>query len=656
LAAACGGTESPTAEFKDGRSPEIATSHRHARVCGDAAPGHVRCHSWVRVDDVTGQVQPFVTPSGFGPVDLNSAYRLPATGGAGITIAIVDAMDNPNAEADLGTYRSQFGLPPCTTANGCFRKVNQNGQASPLPASNVGWGQEIALDLDMASAVCPNCKILLVEASSATIANLGTAVNTAVALGANVVSNSYGGGESSTDPSTTSQFYSHPGVVITASSGDSGFGVEYPAAATTVLAVGGTHLVRDASTRGWTETAWSGAGSGCSAVEAKPAWQLDTGCARRTVADVSAVADPNTGVAVFDSFGPAGQTGWLVFGGTSVAAPVVASIFALTGHASATPQYPYSNTSQFFDAVGGSNGTCSPSYLCTAVAGYDGPTGIGSPNASAMSAGTPPPANDFSISASPASLSIVAGNSATATISTATTSGSAQTVSLSTSATPAGVTASISPASVTSDGGATLTVSTTTAAAAGTFTLTITGTAASGSHTTAVSVTVTAAGGACTTTTQLFGNPGFESGNTIWSSTPAVIDGTNNGSAPRTGTFKAWLDGYGTTHTDDLFQTVTIPAGACSATLSFWLKITTAETTTVTAFDKLTVTVRNTAGTVLSTLATYSNLNKSSTYLQKTFDLTSFAGQTVRIQFHGTEDFSLQTSFFIDDTALNVVQ
>src|SRR5207245_1679528 len=527
---------------------------------------------------------------------------LPATGGANMTIAIVDAMDNPNAESDLGVYRSQFGLPPCTTANGCFRKVNQNGASSPLPASDVGWGQEIALDLDMASAICPSCKILLVEATSPTIGNLGTAVNTAVALGANVVSNSYGGGESSSDPSTPNQFSNPPGVLITASSGGSGFGVEYPAAATTVLAVGGTRLVRNTSARGWTETAWSGAGSGCSRFETKPSWQHDSGCARRTVADVSAVADPNTGVAVYDSFGSAGQTGWLVFGGTSVAAPVVASIFALTGHASATPQYPYSNSGQFFDAVGGSNGTCSPSYLCTAVAGYDGPTGIGSPNGSAMT-GTPPPppANDFSISASPNSLNIVAGNSATATINTATTSGSAQTVMLSASATPAGVTASISPTSVTSGGSATLTVATTTAAAAGTFTLTITGTAASGSHTTTVSGTVTAPGGTCTATSQLFGNPGFESGNTTWTSTPAVIDGTTAGSAPRTGTFKAWLNGYGRTHTDDLYQTVTIPAGACSATLSFWLKITTAEATTTTAYDKLTVTLRDGAGTVLPT-------------------------------------------------------
>ncbi|HZX94773.1 MAG TPA: S53 family peptidase [Myxococcales bacterium] len=657
LAAACGGTESPASALTTTTTENaLQGSHRHARVCAAARPGEARCHAWVRVDDVTGQITPFVTPAGFGPADLTSAYKLPASGGTGVTIAIVDAMDDPNAESDLATYRSQFGLPACTTANGCFRKVNQNGAASPLPASDVGWGQEISLDLDMASAICPNCKILLVEASTASIANLGAAVNTAAALGANVISNSYGGGESAGDPSTTSSFYNHPGILITASSGDSGFGVEYPAAATTVLAVGGTHLVRDTSARGWTETAWSGAGSGCSAVETKPAWQHDTGCARRTVADVSAVADPNTGVAVFDSFGAAGQTGWLVFGGTSVAAPVVASVFARTGHANATPQYPYSNTTQFFDAVGGTNGTCSPSYLCTAVAGYDGPTGLGTPNGTAMAGTTPPPANDFSVSASPTSVSIVAGNSGTATISTATTAGSAQTVSLSTSATPAGVTASVSPASVTSGGSATLTISTTTAAAAGTFTLTVTGTAASGSHSTTVSVTISGAGGACASSTQLFASPGFESGATGWTASASVIDATTSGSAPRTGTTKAWLDGYGTTHTDTLFQNVTIPAGACSATLSFWLKITTAETTTTTAFDNLTVTVRNTAGTVLSTLGTFSNLNHGTTYVQRTFNVSSFKGQTVRIEFVGAEDASLQTSFFIDDAALTVVQ
>ena len=197
----------------------------------------------------------------------------------------------------------------------------------------------------------------------------------------------------------------------------------------------------------------------------------------------------------------------------------------------------------------------------------------------------------------------------------------------------------------------------TTTAANGAHTLSSQAFDAAGNVGTSASVGVTVNNTAtCTTSSQLFGNPGFESGNVIWTSTPAVIDGTTGGSAPRTGTFKAWLDGYGTTHTDDLYQNVTIPAGACSAQLSFWLKITTAETTTTTAFDQLTVTVRNTAGTVLSTLATYSNLNKGTAYVQKTFDLSAFKGQTVRIQFHGTEDASLQTSFFIDDTAVNVTQ
>jgi hypothetical protein len=267
-----------------------------------------------------------------------------------------------------------------------------------------------------------------------------------------------------------------------------------------------------------------------------------------------------------------------------------------------------------------------------------------------------PPANNFSISASPASVSIVAGASGSSTISTATTSGAAQTVSLSVSGAPAGVTASLSPASVTSGGSSTLTIATTTAAAAGTFTLTVTGTAASGSHSTTVSVTVTAAGGACTTTTQLLANPGFET-TASWTASAGVLGNAASGtSTPRTGTGFAWLDGYGTTHTDTLFQAVTIPAGACSATFSFWLKITTAETTTTTAFDKLTVTVRNTAGTVLSTLATFSNLNKSTGYVQKSFDLSAFKGQTVRVEFVGTEDASLQTSFLLDDTAVTVTQ
>ncbi|HEY2028127.1 MAG TPA: hypothetical protein VGH20_02870 [Myxococcales bacterium] len=263
---------------------------------------------------------------------------------------------------------------------------------------------------------------------------------------------------------------------------------------------------------------------------------------------------------------------------------------------------------------------------------------------------TAPTANNFSISASPASVSVVAGNSASSTISTATVSGAAQTVSLSVSGAPAGVTASVSPASVTSGGSATLTIATTTAAAAGTFTLTVTGTAASGSHSTTVSVTLTAAGGTCTTTTQLLANPGFET-TASWTASAGVLGNAASGvHVPRTGTGFAWLDGYGTTHTDTLSQTVTIPATACTATLTFWVKIDTAETTTTTAFDKLTVAANTT------TLTSLSNLNKSTAYVQKSFNLISFKGQAVTIKFTGTEDASLQTSFLIDDTAVTVTQ
>ncbi|QUQ66239.1 S53 family peptidase [Kutzneria sp. CA-103260] len=348
----------------------ITTVHSCATT---PAPGYAACTALRRTDAGAKSFGPLV--SGLTPANLTSAYKLPA-GGAGKTVAIVDAQDDPNAESDLATYRSNFGLPACTTANGCFKKVNQTGGTS-YPTGDTGWSEEISLDLDMVSAVCPSCHILLVEATSASYANLGTAVNEAVKLGATAVSNSYGGGESSAETSYDS-YYNHPGVAITVSSGDSGYGVEYPAASRYVTAVGGTHLTTSSTSRGWTETAWSGAGSGCSAYESKPTWQTDTGCSRRTVADVSAVADPATGVAVYDTYG---ESGWLVFGGTSVASPIVASVYALSGNVSGVPaSLAYSHTSSLFDVTSGSNGSCGSSYLCTAKAGYDGPTGLGTPN------------------------------------------------------------------------------------------------------------------------------------------------------------------------------------------------------------------------------------------------------------------------------------
>ena len=280
--------------------------------------------------------------------------------------------DDPYAESDLATYRAKYGLPPCTTSNGCFRKVNQSGGTS-MPSGSTAWAQEIALDLDMVSAICPSCHILLVEATSATVGNLSTAVQTAAKLGAVAISNSYGGNEFSGETSYDAA-YNQPGIAVTASSGDSGYGVSYPAASQYVIAVGGTSLKQQGGA--WTESAWSGAGSGCSAYEPKPSWQKDTGCGRRTVADISAVADPNTGVAVYDSYG---QSGWLVFGGTSVASPIVASMYAIAGNHVSTAASVYGKVSALRDVTSGSNGNCSSSYLCTAVPGYDGPTGLGTP-------------------------------------------------------------------------------------------------------------------------------------------------------------------------------------------------------------------------------------------------------------------------------------
>ncbi len=373
-----------------------ASSSSHARysfVHACAAPSHgsAACDAILRIDSTSPHA---TSPGGFNPADLQSAYALPSsTAGAGQTVAIVDAYDDPNAESDLGVYRAQFGLPACTTANGCFKKVSQSG-STKYPRANGGWAQEISLDLDMVSAICPNCHIILVEASSSSLTNLGTAVNEAAKLGATEISNSYGGGESSSDTSYDTSYYHHPGIAITASSGDGGYGVEYPAASQYVTAVGGTSLSKASNTRGWTETVWStssteGAGSGCSAYDPQPSWQASlsnitaapASCGKRAVADVSAVADPYTGVSVYDSYSYQGASGWLVFGGTSVASPIIASVYALAGNASSVTygSYPYSHTSSLNDVTSGQTASCG-SDLCAAASGWDGPTGLGTPN------------------------------------------------------------------------------------------------------------------------------------------------------------------------------------------------------------------------------------------------------------------------------------
>jgi N-acetylneuraminic acid mutarotase len=381
-------------------TPKVSKKNAVKPLCTQPKKGMAQCFALKRTDVTAHKgIQPNATVSGYGPADLSSAYALPANGGAGQTVAIVDAFDDPNAEADLATYRTQFGLPACTTANGCFRKVDQRGGTN-YPVPNAGWAGEISLDVDMVSAVAPAAHILLVEADDNGNDNLGAAVDEAVALGAKYVSNSYGSGYTSApgsgeDPSEVTDgdpHYNHPGVAVVASTGDDDFGVSYPAASQYVTAVGGTTLVPDSSARGWTESVWNnsfgGPGSGCSLYEAKPAWQTDSGCDMRTEADVSADADPLTGVAVYDTYQ---DSGWGVFGGTSASSPIIASVFADAGTPVANTypsSYPYANTSHLNDVTTGNNGTCSPAYLCTAGTGYDGPTGLGTPNGlSAFSTG-----------------------------------------------------------------------------------------------------------------------------------------------------------------------------------------------------------------------------------------------------------------------------
>jgi hypothetical protein len=343
---------------------------------------------------------------GFDPTDLRSAYDIPTSGGASQTIALIDAFGYPAAESDLATYRETYGLPACTKKNGCFEKVNEKGEAGNYPATEPGWDGEAALDEDMASAACPECHILLVEGSTEFPEDLGEAVNTAARLGATEISNSYAYPEKLKEFCGTNgcakfeKDYSHTGVLILAASGDSGFEDTYseeglqtnfPASSPGVVAVGGTALYRDADTaRGWREEVWNepelpaGTGGGCTKFDAKPSWQKDTGCEDRTDNDIAAVAAVETGVSVrIDHH-------WEVYGGTSVASPLVAGIEAHASSAIRTlgPAAFYENPGSLFDVTEGFNwnplnkhSECAPhEYLCNGEVGYDGPTGLGTPD------------------------------------------------------------------------------------------------------------------------------------------------------------------------------------------------------------------------------------------------------------------------------------
>jgi hypothetical protein len=407
---------SPASFGADGSDTDTAP----VAVCSAPPPGQLACQADVIPDHSIADRRSFAgknadeLPKGYGPADVQSAYAIAdavkAHAGQGRTVAIVDAHDAPTVEADLAHYRATFGLPACTTDNGCFRKVNQRGDAGPLPAVDPSWAVEISLDVDAVSAACPDCKILLVEADSAGADALAEGVDTAVRLGADAVSNSYSAPETAVTDNdfiakgglpAAAGSYAHPGVPILAASGDAGFQLDapYPADLTSVIAVGGTSVTRSDTARGWTETAWGstdrpqGAGASCSAHIDKPAWQHDTACPGRTVADISALADPLTGLAVYDSTpDPADGLpgGWLRAGGTSAATPLVAAMYVMAGPAEGIKDASglYAHRDHLNDIVGGpsvsvagSGQECpATSYLCAALKGYDAPTGLGSPN------------------------------------------------------------------------------------------------------------------------------------------------------------------------------------------------------------------------------------------------------------------------------------
>lgn len=344
-------------------------------VCpGPAAPGDGRCHAWAKPDASTA-------PVGLTPAQMKAAYGFSTsnTAGAGMTIAIVDAYDLPTAENDLNVFSAQFGLPACTTANGCFSKVNQTG-GKKYPRYNSGWGLEIAMDIEWAHAIAPGAKILLVEASSNSFANLLAAEDYAAAH-ANYVSNSWGGGESSGESANDAHFV-HSGVTFFVSAGDAGLPAEYPSSSPNVISVGGTLLTFNPDGSLKSETGWSNGGGGCSQYETAPAAQLafsgyaQVACGgKRATPDVSLDADPNSGAAVYDSSSYNGQKGWYQVGGTSLSSPMWAGRAAVSG-AAINSAYIYGNSITYRDITSGNNGaSCLTGFdLCSGRGSWLGAT------------------------------------------------------------------------------------------------------------------------------------------------------------------------------------------------------------------------------------------------------------------------------------------
>jgi hypothetical protein len=392
-----------------GVSPALAialTVLSSAPAQASAVTGHVASASTARLAGTTGTARPpAARPAsinarpakasaaipGYTPAALRSAYNVVKTaphGGRGLTVAVVSAYSDPRAAADLAVYRKHFHLSACSTASKCLRIVNEHGNTRPLPTPDPSWAASDAIALDAVSGLCPGCHLLLIEASSNLDQDLDPAVSTAVAKGAKVVI--YGAyGTESPAQDVYDHYFNHPGVAIIAPAGNGGATRTFPADLPDVTAVGGTTLTRTRfSTRHWAEVAWDLTGSGCSALEPKPSWQNvdanpSTGCMNRTANDVAADADPATGAAVYNSYGTTQH--WVKAGGTMLAGAIVAAVYALAGapaRGTYPASYPYEHHRYLYDVSHGNNGSCLllPQYLCNARKGFDGPTGLGTPD------------------------------------------------------------------------------------------------------------------------------------------------------------------------------------------------------------------------------------------------------------------------------------
>ncbi|GAA3584239.1 putative Ig domain-containing protein [Kribbella ginsengisoli] len=608
-------------------SAEVTESPKVVASCDQKVePGYFTCFAQRRAD-LGFRARAAGAPQGYGPTDLASAYKLPsATAGKGQRIYIVDAYDDPTAESDLAVYRKQFGLPACTTDNGCFQKLNQNGETSPLPAPSSSWSGEISLDLDMVSAVCPNCGITLIEADSPSN-DLLAAVKTAEKLGAKFVSLSWGGPESGNLPELDKQYFNTNGIVYAASTGDYDYeaGTSYPASSAATTAIGGTTLTKTDSGRGWSETVWNnepghGTGSGCSAEITKPTWQAvipAATCPKRAIADVSAVADPATGVAVYQT---TGGNGWAVYGGTSAAAPIIAATYALAGDPSPTSQpasYPYAGTADLNDVVEGNNGECKPAPLCTAQPGWDGPTGLGTPNglgsltsptkANRITVNTP--AQQFSSVGTPVVLHVRATDSG------------GRPVRLTATDLPDGLRLNAITGLIYG-----------VPSKPGTHSTTVTATDSTGARgNTVISWVVSTHKGAVV-------NGDFEAGTGGWTQSADVI--RSDGQYSNAGLGYAMLGGYGAVQSDMLSQQVVVPTTG-RPQLRFAARITGGDKA-----DSLKLTING------KTARTLTGAQSTSRYVTQSLDLTPYRGRTVTLSWTSTENDTTPTSFLLDDIAI----